>query len=58
MTLAVFGLNKEYTVALVGFTGTFLGAVVAFLGIRWQVNRQEREKQIDHATPKSAARLY
>ncbi|MFI2415142.1 hypothetical protein [Streptomyces sp. NPDC018947] len=48
--MAVFGLNKDYTVALVGFTGTFLGAVVAFLGIRWQVKRQEREKQLDHAT--------
>ncbi|MEU1454402.1 hypothetical protein [Streptomyces avermitilis] len=50
MTIALFGLNKDYTVALVGLTGTLLGAVVAFLGIRWQVNRQEREKQLDHAT--------
>ncbi|MFF2367807.1 hypothetical protein ACFVU0_34545 [Streptomyces sp. NPDC058122] len=50
VTIALFGLNKDYTIALVGFAGTILGAVVAYLSMRYQVNRQEREQQLDHAT--------
>ncbi|KAA0924260.1 hypothetical protein [Streptomyces apricus] len=50
VTLALWGLNKDYTVALVGLTGTLIGAVVAFLTMRYQVDRQEKEKQLDHAT--------
>lgn len=50
VTLALWGLNKDYTVALVGLAGTLIGAVVAFLTMRYQVDRQEKEKQLDHAT--------
>jgi hypothetical protein len=56
VTLALWGLNKDYTVALVGLFGTIAGALVAFMGIRWSVNRQEKEKQLDHATRRRARR--
>ncbi|MFC9219724.1 hypothetical protein ACFT8W_02715 [Streptomyces hygroscopicus] len=50
VTLALWGLNKDYTVALVGLVGTLIGAMVAFLTMRYQVSRQEKEQQLDHAT--------
>ncbi|MFJ2007924.1 hypothetical protein [Streptomyces chartreusis] len=57
MTLAIFGLGKDYTVALVGLAGTLLGAVVAFLTMQYQVRRQEKERQLDHATKEAGQAL-
>ncbi|MFI7345292.1 hypothetical protein ACIBSR_03310 [Streptomyces sp. NPDC049936] len=57
VTLALWGLNKDYTVALVGLFGTIAGALIAFIGIRWSVNRQEKEKQLDHATKETGQAL-
>lgn len=50
MTLALWGLNKDYTVALVGLAGALIGSVVAFLTMLFQVRRQEKQQQLDHAT--------
>lgn len=57
MTLALWGLNKEYTVALVGLSGALIGSLVAFLTMRYQVGRQEKEQQLDHATKEAGQAL-
>lgn len=57
MTLALWGLNKDYTVALVGLAGALIGSLVAFLTMWYQVRRQEKEQQLDHATKESGQAL-
>ncbi|MFJ9729615.1 hypothetical protein ACIRP3_43550 [Streptomyces sp. NPDC101209] len=49
-TLALWGLDKDNFGAILGVAGTLLGALVAFLGIRYQVDKQHRETQVDYAT--------
>ncbi|WP_328939209.1 hypothetical protein OG288_36925 [Streptomyces tauricus] len=49
-TLALLGLDKDSLGAVFGVVGTLLGATVAFFGIRYQVERQHKEAQLDYAT--------
>ncbi|MFF3377777.1 hypothetical protein ACFYXF_33080 [Streptomyces sp. NPDC002680] len=49
-TLALWGLDKDSFGAVFGVIGTLLGATVAFFGIRYQVDKQLKEAQLDYAT--------